>query len=227
MNQSRLTRRRFLSLSGLALGTCALVGTGAFLTNADAAELQAPIGFPGVSMGEKTISKNILVTYASAAGSTGGVAEIIGEKLVEKGLYVNIQKVQSVTSLDGYDAVILGSAIHGGKWLPEAIEFLEVNQARLNQIKTLFYLVGLMVNKNTEADRNLVDQFLAPQRALVKPAAEGRFVGALFTRNYPFFVGLGMRFFIAYCGLGFFGGDFRNPTAIRTWAESIYPHLIR
>lgn len=227
MNKKRLTRRHFLSLSGLFLGTCAMGGISAtvFLNTAETTDLNAPVGFPQAVLGEENMEKKILVTYASASGSTGGVAEIIGKKLNEKGLFVSIQNVQSVTSLDGYDAVILGSAIHGGKWLPEAADFLTANQAHLNKIPTLFFLVGLMVNKDTEADRKLVDQFLAPQRALVKPAAEGRFVGALFTKNYPFFVGLGMRFFIAYCGLGLSDGDFRNPAVIRTWAEDIYPLL--
>jgi hypothetical protein len=33
--------------------------------------------------------------------------------------------------------------------------------------------------------------------------------------------------FIAYCGLGLRGGDFRNPAAIRTWADSVRPLLIQ
>ena len=170
--------------------------------------------------------KKILVAYSTAAGSTGGVAETIGKTLAESGIKVEVHPVQSVTSLDGYDAVVLGSAVHGGKWLPEAVAFLQANQARLNQIPTAFFLVGLMPNKKSEGDRKLVDQFLAEQRALVKPVAEGRFVGAMYTKDHPGLEGLGIRFFIAYCGLGLRGGDFRDPAAIRAWAESVRPLLV-
>ena len=186
-----------------------------------------PIGFPELTYGNNTAAKRILVAYASAAGSTGGVAETIGRTLADAGIAVDVHRVQSVMTLDGYDAVVLGSAIHGGKWLPEAVEFLQANQTRLIRVPTAFFLVGLMANKKSESDQRLVDQFLAAERALVKPVAEGRFVGAMFLKNYPGFTGLGMRFFIAYCGLGLRGGDFRNPAAIRAWADRVRPLLIQ
>ena len=186
-----------------------------------------PIGFPELTYGNNTAAKRILVAYASAAGSTGGVAETIGKTLADTGAVVDVHRVQSVKTLDGYDAVVLGSAIHGGKWLPEAVEFLQANRTRLNQAPTAFFLVGLMANKKSESDQRLVGQFLEAERALVKPVAEGRFVGAMFIKNYPGFTGLGMRFFIAYCGLGLRGGDFRNPAAIRAWADRVRPLLIQ
>ncbi|NMC80386.1 MAG: hypothetical protein GYA59_13585, partial [Chloroflexi bacterium] len=44
--------------------------------------------------------------------------------------------------------------------------------------------------------------------------------------KYPFATGFGMRFFIAYCGLGLRGGDFRDLEAIRSWARNTQPLLI-
>ncbi len=167
----------------------------------------------------------MLVAYATTAGSTGGVAELIGQTLVEGGTTVDVRPVRSIESLDGYRAVVLGSAIHGGKWLPEAVEFLQANQERLSQIPLAYFLVGLMVNKKDDGSRKLVDGFLAEQRALVKPVAEGRFVGAMLLKDHPGLEGFGIRFFIAYCELGFRGGDFRDPAAIRAWAESARPLL--
>jgi menaquinone-dependent protoporphyrinogen oxidase len=185
-----------------------------------------PIGFPELGLGDRNSKQKILVAYASATGSTGGVAETIGEALAENGVLVDLKRASSNLSIEPYTAVVLGSAIHGGKWLPEAVEFLKNNQARLNQLPTAFFLVGLMVNKKNASDQKLVDQFLASERELVKPVAEGKFVGALFTKKYPGMTGFGMHFFIAYCGLGLRGGDFRNPTAIRAWANGIFPMLI-
>jgi len=197
------------------------------MTREDNSATFLPMGFPELALGEPNATKRILVAYASAAGSTGGVAEKIGRTLAERGAVVDVHPVKSVRSLDDYAAVVLGSAIHGGKWLPEAVEFLKANQARLSQVPTAFFLVGLMVNKKAESDQKLVGQFLEAQRALVKPVSEGRFVGAMFTKDYPGLTGFGMRFFIAYCGLGLRGGDFRNPAAVRAWAESVHPLLMQ
>ena len=185
------------------------------------------IGFPELALGGNNASRKILVAYASAAGSTGGIAETIGKTLAGADVSADVRRVQSVTNLDHYDAVVLGSAIHGGKWLAEAADFIQNNRQRLNQVPTAFFLAGLMPNKNSEADRKMVAHFLALECELVPPVAEGRFVGAMFTKNYPGVTGFGMRFFIAYCGLGWRGGDFRNPAAIRAWAERIRPLLIR
>jgi menaquinone-dependent protoporphyrinogen oxidase len=53
----------------------------------------------------------ILVAYASRAGSTAEVAEVIGRVLREGGPEVDVCPVGAVHSLAGYDALVLGSAI--------------------------------------------------------------------------------------------------------------------
>jgi menaquinone-dependent protoporphyrinogen oxidase len=53
----------------------------------------------------------ILVAYASRAGSTAEVAEVIGRVLREGGPEVDVCPVGDVHSLAGYDALVLGSAI--------------------------------------------------------------------------------------------------------------------
>ncbi len=173
------------------------------------------------------MNKKILVAYATADGSTNGVAEMIGSNLAAENMQVDILPVQSVAALEDYQAVVLGSAIHGGKWLPEAVTFLQINHHYLKQIPTAFFLVGMMVASKSESNRNLVSQFLEEQRALVQPLSEGRFAGAMFPGKYPFMTGLGMRFFLAYCGLGMRGGDYRDPAAIRSWADNVCPLLTR
>ncbi len=229
-----ISRRRFLALTGATLSACCLgtcarttFGLGFSFVPAGSADPILPLGAPNVTLGVPAMSKKILVAYATAAGSTGGVAETIGQTLADDDTFVSICPVQSVASLEGYDAVVLGSAIHGGKWLPEATAFLQANRARLNQIPTAFFLVGLIPNRKGEGDKKLVDSFLAAERALVKPVAEGRFVGAMFAKDNPGLAGFGIRFFIAYCGLGLRPGDFRDPAAIRAWAETVRPLLVQ
>jgi menaquinone-dependent protoporphyrinogen oxidase len=167
--------------------------------------------------------KKILVSYASKTGFTEGVAEVIGKTLAEGGAEVDVLPLQSVASLEGYRAVVLGSAINGGKWLPEVSSFLQTHQERLRQLPTAFFLVCLM--QANPARHPLVGQFLAAERALVKPVAEGRFVGGFDTKKFNFLTRLGIRFFTAYCGLGFRTGDFRDPAAVRAWTTSLQPLL--
>ncbi|MEA4908630.1 MAG: flavodoxin domain-containing protein [Anaerolineaceae bacterium] len=169
------------------------------------------------------MEKQILVAYASAAGSTGGVAEIIGDALAGQGAAVDVRPVQTVEGVEEYRAVVLGSAIHGGKWLPEAVGFLETHQAALRQAPVAFFLVCLMAARYPE----LVSGYLEDERSIVPPLAEGRFMGAMFPGKYPLGTNLGMRCFLAYLGLGLRGGDFRQAGCIREWAVGIYPLLGR
>ena len=231
MQRKTMNRRKFLRLAGLTLGAGALTCAGlgaleAHLESEDQPENpQAPFIFPDISLGEQTMTKKILVTYASQAGSTGGVAEAIGKTLAEGGAQVDVRPVQSVSSLDGYTAVVLDSAIHSGKWLSEAVNFLQANQARLRQLATAFFLVSMMATKEDETSRNFVAQFLEAERALVKPVAEGRFAGALIPKKYPFTTAIGLRIFLAYLKLP--GGDYRNWDAIRAWAAGARPLLVQ
>ncbi len=228
MNPKTVNRRQFLRLAAVAagMGTLTCAGLGWLMAGETQPETPMPVGFPDLCLGDGTQPQKLLVAYASAAGSTGGVAETIGRTLAESGAAVDVRPVQAVASLDPYRAVILGSAIHGGKWLPEAVDFLQGHQDRLHRMPTAFFAVGLMIARTDESTRKMVAQYLEAERALVKPVAEGRFVGAMFPNKYPFATGFGMRFFIAYCGLGLRGGDFRDLEAIRSWARNTQPLLI-
>ncbi len=231
MHRKTLNRRQFLRLAGLAVGagTLGCVGLGAWSASLASQDLPegnpALFSFPDITLGDQTMSKKILVTYASQSGSTGGVAEAIGKTLAEGGAQVDVHPVQAVTSLDGYTAVVLGSAIHSGKWLPEAVAFLQANQARLRQLPTAFFLVCMMAAADTEMNRNAIAQWLAEEQALVRPVAIGRFAGALFPNKYFFTTAIGLRIFLAYLKLP--GGDYRNWDAIHAWSASTLPLLVQ
>ena len=61
------------------------------------------------------MNNRILVTYASRAGSTAGVAEAIGKTLIERGAQVDMLPMQDVKDLTPYSAVVAGSAIRAAK----------------------------------------------------------------------------------------------------------------
>jgi menaquinone-dependent protoporphyrinogen oxidase len=230
IKRKTMNRRQFLRLAGIGLGASTLVCAGAGAWAAGLGGQDQPEGdptlfsFPDITLGDHAMSKKILVTYASQSGSTGGVAEAIGKTLAGGGVQVDVRPVGSVGSLDGYAAVVLGSAIHSGKWLPEMVNFVQANQGRLRQLPTAFFLVCMMAAVDTEMNRNAVAQWLAEEQALVRPVAIGRFAGALFPNKYFFTTAIGLRIFLAYLKLP--GGDYRNWDAIRAWSASALPLLV-
>lgn len=62
----------------------------------------------------------VLITAASKHGSTTEIAEAIGRHLADAGLDVDVVGPKQVADLDGYDAVVLGSAVYAGHWMDPA-----------------------------------------------------------------------------------------------------------
>ena len=73
-------------------------------------------------------------SYATAAGSTAGVAEAVGEALRSEGATVDVRRARTVTGLSGYDAVVLGTGVRAGRTYAEAAKFLGAYQGDLAQI---------------------------------------------------------------------------------------------
>jgi menaquinone-dependent protoporphyrinogen oxidase len=66
-----------------------------------------------------------LVTYASKYGSTKEIAERITKVLQQHGIPAIMQAMDEVQDLTDYDAVVMGSALYGGTWLPRALNFIQ------------------------------------------------------------------------------------------------------
>jgi menaquinone-dependent protoporphyrinogen oxidase len=166
------------------------------------------------------MSDKILVTYATRAGSTAGVAEAIGQILAETGAQVKVRAMHDVIDLTAYRAVVAGSAIQGGRWLPEALQFIQTHQAALVQKPFAAFLVCMtLAMPGADKYRQGVADWLAPVRALVQPVREGYFAGALDISKIPSFRDrLKFRLSVAF---GVWSeGDHRDWNAIRAWARS-------
>ena len=171
------------------------------------------------------MTRNILVVYASEGDSTAGVAEAIGQTLSVNGAHVDVLPFKSVTNLNQYQAVVCGSAVHSGKWMPEAMEFIERHQSAFRQIPTAVFQVCMMLASKNESYRRMVPGWLEPIRAKISPAAEGNFAGALWPDKYTkFSERLGLRIFLASVKLK--AGDYRDWDAIHAWAENARGILI-
>ena len=169
----------------------------------------------------------ILVTYASRAGSTRGVAEAIGKTLAECGEPVDVLRMQDVKDLAPYRAVVAGSAIQGRQWLPEAMQFMQTHRVMLIQKPFAAFLVCMtLAMPNADKYRAHVAGFLQPVRALVKPVSEGIFAGTLDIGKIPSFSDR-LKFRLSVLFGVWAEGDHRDLNAIRAWAESIHPLLLR
>jgi menaquinone-dependent protoporphyrinogen oxidase len=173
------------------------------------------------------MTRKILVTYASRAGATAGVAEAIGKTLAENGADVDILPMQAVNDLTPYWAVVAGSAIQKSQWLPEARQFVQTNRASLaNMPFAMFSVCMTLAMRNGETYRSKISEWIAPVRALVRPVSEAIFAGSLDLKKIP---SLGDRLkFRASVAMGVWSeGDHRDWTAIRAWANGLHTQLLQ
>jgi menaquinone-dependent protoporphyrinogen oxidase len=69
----------------------------------------------------------ILLACASRHGATAEIAEEIGDVLRREvpGAVVDVRDAAESGDVDGYDAVVLGSAVYMGRWLPAVRQLVE------------------------------------------------------------------------------------------------------
>lgn len=73
----------------------------------------------------------VLVTAASKYGATGEIGRAIADALHARSIEAELKPPEEVGSVEGYDAVILGSAVYAGRWLKPAKELVERSAAAL------------------------------------------------------------------------------------------------
>jgi menaquinone-dependent protoporphyrinogen oxidase len=174
--------------------------------------------------------KRVLVAYDTIHGSTAEVAGKIGTDLCARGFEVDIRFVGNVTSIADYDAVILGSAIYEFRWLPDAMAFLENNQAALSSMPVAYFIVGAALFKDTPENRDadkksFIDPVLA-EYPDIKPLSIGLFGGAVDFKKEQY--NLFEKFVLRILGLiaGFKGSaDWRNWEYINSWANEVGDQL--
>ena len=166
----------------------------------------------------------ILVACASAFGSTGRVAEAIAATLRDAETVVEVRYVLDVADLGAYDAVVVGSAIYNGAWLPEAIYFVRTFAPVLSTMPVAYFAVSMTMKEDTPENRCRVLAYLASVRQAapaVRPLDIGLFGGRLRYRNLPLLDRL-----IFWLMARLPGGDYRNWAAVRRWAARIKPLLV-
>lgn len=154
-----------------------------------------------------------LVAVASKHGSTFEIAEAIGRALTAEGVPNTIRPVDEVTKLDGYDAVILGSAVYMGSWMDPALVFAATHTARLTGMPVWLFSsgpIGAPPHPTQEHAVN-VDEVMA----MIGARGHQLFSGRLDRHS----LGFGER--ALAIGVRAPEGDFRDWDAIAQWGHSV------
>jgi menaquinone-dependent protoporphyrinogen oxidase len=157
----------------------------------------------------------ILVTYASKHGSTAEIAQAIGKSLSERGHAVDIYSVDVVQSTQAYEAIVLGSAVYSGRWMKDAITFLQIHH--FGNLPFFIFSSGPIGDDNPETLR---ERFPLPeivqrlsQSLNVKDAQV--FHGKIDIRK------LSLAELMLFKSIGAQTGDFRRWDRIKFWAQHI------
>jgi menaquinone-dependent protoporphyrinogen oxidase len=161
------------------------------------------------------MNEKILVAYGTRCGSTGEVAQVIAEEFTRRGYAVDVRLVSEVAGLEGYSAVVIGTAVRYGQCLPETLKFAEQNQAALNKLPVAVFTMHLMNQGDDEVSRKARQAYLEPLRKLFTPKAEALFMGVGDPSKLSFverMIGKAVKSPI---------GDFRDWAKIRAWAQTL------
>jgi menaquinone-dependent protoporphyrinogen oxidase len=141
------------------------------------------------------------------------VAEEIARTLIAAGLEAEVKTPDAVGGVESYDAVVLGSAMYYGQWLPGAVDFVRRNGPAMKARPTWLFSVGPI---GAPEARPVEDPAIIAE-LVSRTAARGHrlFTGALHRRGLR----LGERVIASVVKAP--EGDFRDWPAIRRWAEEI------
>ena len=162
----------------------------------------------------------VLVTYASRHGSTAEIADRVGEVLrVVLGMHVpdvqvDVLPVAKVGGVEGYDAVVVGSAVYLGRWLRPGRRFLRAEAARLRRRPVWLFSSGPVVDAPEQAAE------LGELTALFGAMDHRVFAGRLGTAQ----LGVAERTLVRAAHA--VEGDFRDWAEVTSWAGQVADDML-
>jgi menaquinone-dependent protoporphyrinogen oxidase len=173
---------------------------------------------PTDEMYRRSCELRVLLAVSSKHGSTAEIGQSIAVQLRMEDVDVDERDVQEVSSVEGYDAVILGSAVYMGRLLDTARAFIEAHEAQLLNIPVWLFSSGPI---------GVPD----PKRQTQAPEVDA-LVAKIHARDHKVFAGkldkheLGLVERVAAKVVGASEGDFRDWEAIESWARDIAHQLM-
>ena len=158
-----------------------------------------------------------LVGYASKHGATKGIAEAVAAELGRNDVPAHAVDVESLTGLDGYDAVVLGSGVYAGHWLKPVREFAFAHAGQLRELPVWLFSSGPCgPPEELKPEGDPVD--IAELAEKLRPVEHRVFAGVIDKDKLGFGERAMVRAFHAPVG------DFRDWDAIAGFAREIAAH---
>jgi menaquinone-dependent protoporphyrinogen oxidase len=161
------------------------------------------------------VKNKALVVYATRAGSTGEVARVISERLCALGFDAEVQPVESVSSLSAFKAVVLGSAVRYGAWLPEMTKLVESQRSALAQLPVAIFTLHMQALGDDAASQATRAGYTKALRAVVTPRDEVFFASKVDLSTLNFFERMAVKLVKSPVG------DKRDWDRIRGWADGL------
>lgn len=156
-------------------------------------------------------TRRILVTWGTTRGGTSGIARKIGEVLARDGFDVVVERASDVRDVGGYDAAIIGGALHMNRWHRDAHRFVARNVAALRRIPVWFFSSGPLDYS--------ADQMDIPPTNQVAILMER--VGARGHATFGGCLAADVTGFPAAAMAKNLSGDWRNPIWVCAWAAEL------
>jgi len=139
------------------------------------------------------MEKKILITYGTVAGSTKEVAQAIGEEMQNAGALVEIKPVEDVKSIEGYDGLVVGSAVRMFHLLGKTRRFLRKHKNALNKVPLAFFVVCLTMGEETPENIEKAKGYAKPMFEVKEPVSLGLFGGCIDHDKLTDFFGKSMK----------------------------------
>jgi len=187
----------------------------------------------------------VLVAHTTNSGSTGEVAKAVAEGLEQSGCRAEVRRLEEVTSLEGFGAVIVGGPMILG-WHRAARRFVARHRSALREVPVAYFCTAMSLTKSGETASGGVPVAVDPKLAKppqdpsrlsfreryalaesylrpilkagkdIRPASVAFFGGKLDLMN----LGLLAKLFVMLI-VQARPGDLRNWTFIREWATGL------
>ena len=165
--------------------------------------------------------KKILVTYDTEHGATSIVAKKVFDTLCQEDFSVDLIFVENFDPAEilNYDAIVIGSPIYIGKWLPGIKKLLKRSHATIAQIPSAFFITCTYVkgeDDTPERHAHAIELYIDPVLSKypdIQPIDKGVLAGEFqYAELYP------LQFFLMKLAK-FEEGNFIDTAKIEAWAK--------
>jgi menaquinone-dependent protoporphyrinogen oxidase len=108
--------------------------------------------------------KKILVAFSTNSGSTQEVAQAIGDELGKAGDQVDVRRLDEVSDLTPYQAVVVGAPMILG-WHRAALSFVKKHQTALSRVRVAYFFTAMSLTQTGEKAIESIPVSIDPEQA--------------------------------------------------------------